>query len=127
MNFRIVEGLYADESCFGEFEKDYLNPEMTIKQMREKYSPIITKKMFSEWIRQIHKKHNLTRKPTVAKYYSEERGGYYIRKNINGKTTYLGRIKRDKGIEVLNRAIQACKDLEWDVDKCKQMIKELNQ
>ena len=123
MNFRVVDGKYSDETKFDSFEKDYLNPNITSTELKDKYG--LSKGIFNQWRNIVREKHGLKRKPVPAKYYVEDKSAYVIRKLINRKTTYIGRIPKEKGLQGVNTAIECCKELDWNVDECRKTIKEL--
>lgn len=122
MNFRVIDGTYEDTSCFNDFEKDYLNPNIPNKELKQKYQ--ISKGMFKNWTKIIRDKHGIRRKPVPAKYYHTNGNNYVITKWIDGDIKYFGRIPFSLGKSALFEAIQICKDMDWDCEACRIAIKE---
>jgi len=123
MNFRVVDGGDDDFSnIFDDFEQDYLAYNITNDELRKKYD--LSKKKFARISQLVKTKHGLSKRPIPCKNYYKHDTGYYIAKMIDGKHQYLGHAPTK---EMAIRAVDKCKELDWDIEKCKIAIVELKQ
>lgn len=121
MNFRVIEGSYADvDSIYDDFEYDYLYSNHKANSLRGKYG--LTHKEFKELCDTVKKNHGLSRRPRVdtkdAKYYYRSGHGWVIQKKVRGNTFYLGRVHSE---ELACRIVKLCKKARWNIDVCKQI------
>ena len=123
MNFKVIDGYDDDfEDIFDDFEKDYLNSQETVEELRNKYE--LSKRNFTRLTRMVKSKHGLSKRPSRGKHYHFNQNGFEILKKRNGELIYCGWIPISQK-ELVPIAIEICKKLQWDSEKCKRAIKEL--
>ena len=132
LNFRIVEVSESDrdyEHLYDDFKKDYLNPDMYVKDIVAKYD--IPPYIYREWSARVREEEGLARKPhcrfgsspyiTPNRYIYRLSKCYGIHKEIDGYKEYFGkyedletaRLVRDKLVEA-----------NWDRNVADELIKE---
>ena len=122
MEFKIIENP-VDIIDEDKFEYDYFNSPLTTRELRRKYG--ISAKKFKELGDKIKSKHGLSVRPSKhnqGKHYYPTEYGWSIGIIIDNKRRYLGHVSTE---ELAKKAVQICKHLNWDIEKCKQAIWEL--
>lgn len=119
MNFSIVEGKYVDVDDIREdFIADYVfSTELSNPEIRRKYG--LTHSEFKELSESVKKEFGLSRRPIVfknARYYYPLHGGFVIQKS----RVYFGFVPSEW---VAKKVVELCKNLQWDVAKCKHICK----
>lgn len=123
MNFKVIEGEYADlDKIKEDFIQDYLfSFEMSNKEIRSKYG--LTWKEFKEISEQVKAEYGYSRRPKKqmeGKYYYKTTSGFIIQKRINGESEYLGFVTSQ---ELAEKCVELCKQVSWNVSLCKHIIK----
>lgn len=123
MNFRIIEGDYANmDELYPLFEQDYLYSNVYADSLREKYG--LTHNEFKELSDKVKTNHGLSRRPRVAcktaKYYYKSTHGFIIQKNIGRNICYIGTVCCE---QVACKVVELCKKVGWDIDVCRSICK----
>jgi len=122
MNFRIIEGDYADlDSIHDEFCEDYLfSTELSNVEIRKKYG--LTVGEFEEFCRIVKKEFGFTRRPhgNYGKYYYKKKNGWVIQKKINGVVTYFGYVPSEK---IAKELVRLCVLAGWEITICCEMVR----
>jgi len=123
MNFKVIEGKYADvEAIKDDFVQDYLfSFEMSNPEIRDKYG--LTWKEFKELSEEVKSEYGYSRRPKKTdngKYYYKTTSGFIIQKRINGVSEYLGFVTSR---ELAEKCVELCKQASWNVSLCKHIIK----
>ncbi len=127
MNFRIVENGYVNiKDIEGDFEKDYIfSNALRNNEIRVKYG--LTHGEFKELAEFCKQKHGLSRRPrwdNNAKYYYPVNHGFVIFKTIDCVQTYIGFVTSEEGAI---RLVELCKKLLWNVDMCRDLVRNYNE
>lgn len=123
INCRIIEGQYADiDKIKDDFVQDYIfSSELSNKEIRAKYG--LTWKEFSELCESVKLEYGFSRRPKhgeKGRYYYKTKHGYIIAKRINNQNQYLGFVPTE---EIAKKCVELCSKLCWEVEICKDMIK----
>lgn len=122
MNFRIIEGVYADlDSIHDEFCKDYLwSTELSNVEIRKKYG--LTVSEFEEFAGIVKKEFGFSRRPhgNYGKYYYKRNNGWAIQKKLNGVFVYFGYVQSEN---VAKKLVEMCVACNWDLDSCFEFVK----
>lgn len=121
MNFRIIEGDYADlDSIHDEFCEDYLwSTELSNVEIRKKYG--LTVGEFEEFCRIVKKEFGFTRRPKKGKgkYYYRRKYGWAIQKKLASGFTYFGHVPTE---EIAKQVVKLCIACNWDLNTCFEVV-----
>ena len=127
MNFHLVEGKYESIAIdeLSDFERDYLNSELNSTEVREKYG--LSRKQYSLITQRIRDKYGLLRKPYAqSKHFYQQGNRWHIIKTIKNKRIRFGSLPADVfSKEDMEIIIEKCKKMQWNVDKCMNLIESL--
>lgn len=132
LNFRIVEVSESDreyEHLYNDFKKDYLNPDMYVKDIVAKYD--IPPYIYREWSARVREEEGLARKPhcrfgsspyiTPNRYIYKLSKCYGIHKEIDGVKEYFGKYE---DLETARLVRDKLVKANWDRSVADELIKE---
>lgn len=132
-NFRIIEN-YHEEIDMDGFEKDYLNPSMSVDDIRKKHD--IGMHKYTKYAKEVRDKFGLEKKPRIhlglielptlngdlvedMRYIKQHRSGRYtIIKVIGDERYYCGSFTNKDDARRVRDYLNRCN---WDVDEIKRM------
>ncbi len=124
--FQVVEGgKYNDlEAIYPSFVQDYIfSTELKNLEIKEKYG--LSHGEFKEMCDNAKKQFGISRRVTncqnSARYYYKQHNGFVIAKSIDNKYIYLGFVTDTE--EVVKEVVELCKNVSWNVDKCRHIIR----
>lgn len=114
MNFRIIEN-YNEDKLYEDFKRDFINPEVTQKDIKEKYD--MGNGKYAKLRKRVCGELGLKRKPSkpnirkhIIKYYDK----WVIRKKIDGDLKYFGTFKNFEDAQKVRDELVKCG---WDKSK----------
>ena len=120
--FRIIENAPMIEIDEEAFLDDYVNSDLRIDQLREKYG--LSEKEYCHYRDKMrskgyHKKG--TPKYRTAKYYKFNNKAWIVNKYIDGEMEYFGRFETE---EDAKKIVEGLKKYKWNKSKIPQICKE---
>ena len=92
MQFRVIEGGTDYDAFYLEFKKDFLNPEVTIENLMQKYG--ISRNRYNKLRQMVFDETGLVRKPQKygrdRPYINSKGGKWAIIKRLNGAKVHFG-------------------------------------
>ena len=120
MKFRIVEGVETDyDAIYDDFKEDYLHTSQSNKDIRRKFD--LSQKDFAIMADRVKEDEGISYRPIMnAKYYYRKGNRFVISKKFNNEVTYFGIVPTE---EIAIRIVEVCKKHNWDIPKCKEIVK----
>lgn len=110
-----------DLSIYDGFVKDYLNPNLTIEDIKRKYG--LNCRRFAEIqgiamgngdVPQVRKMNRST-----AKFYTKTRNGYVVKKQFGTSCNFIGRFEDEETAQLV---VNKCKEVNWNTNQISDFI-----